>query len=385
LNDDPRLILAQRLRALREEHWPGRRITQHQLALALGGSKPISVPLISGWESATAPKIPAVRWIELYAAAFATPRCFDGPQPRLLSADEMTEAERSRKEDLRQELTRLRNDALNKAASESGQPRRMSEPGIAVADGGQVSRSIQTGPWRFGDEEPITLVCAQLPPDMRAKQVYADPDDPDYIALYTYSDLDALVELYGHLRAANPLSSVDIKLAHDLTPDAYSSHLISVGGTDWNPATRSLLRDLHLPVKMVANWRGQGPDDDEVYFEVQDDDGEVFRHRPVFEKSPDGRSILLYDVGLFAQAVNPFNCERTVSICLGMYGRGTYGVVRALTDARFRERNAQYLRSRFGDSQSYCLLMRVPIVDGSTLTPQWMSPDSRLFEWSAAT
>jgi hypothetical protein len=51
---------------------------------------------------------------------------------------------------------------------------------------------------------------------------------------------------------------VDITLAHELTPDAYSSHLVSLGGTDWNLATRSVLRDLQFPVRQVANWGWNG-------------------------------------------------------------------------------------------------------------------------------
>jgi hypothetical protein len=387
LNDDPRQALAQRLRSLREDHWLDRRVTQHQLAQALGGTRPVSVPLISGWESATSPKIPAARWIELYAMVFATPRSFEGPNPRRIVADEMTVEERRRMDELRQELTRLRNDARRaqyEADSASGPAANAAAaPGIAVVGGGQVARSIQSGPWKFGDREVITLVCAQLPPEMRAKQLYADPDDPDYISLYTYSELDALFELYGHLRAANPLNRVDIRLAHELTPDVYSSHLVSLGGIDWNQATRSVLRDLRLPVRQVANWGQDGAEDD-VYFEVEDEDGSKSQHRPIFENTPDKRDILLYDVALFARAVNPFNRERTVTICNGMYGRGTYGVVRTLTDPRFRDRNVQYLTSKFGSSESYCLLTRIPIVNAATLTPDWMSPDSRLFEWSAA-
>jgi hypothetical protein len=246
-----------------------------------------------------------------------------------------------------------------------------------------MASSVQSGPWRFRDQEVITLVCAQLPPEMRARQVYADPDDPDYISLYTYSELDALFELYGHLRAANPLNRVDIRLAQDVKPDVYSSHLVTLGGIDWNKTTRSVLRDLRLPVRQVANW-GEGGSDDDVYFEVEDEDGRVSQHRPIFERTHDGKNLLLYDVALFARAVNPFNRERTLTICNGMYGRGTYGVVRTLTDPRFRERNAQYLTNRFSDSESYCLLTRVPIVDASTLTPDWTNPDFRLFEWSAS-
>ena len=64
-----------------------------------------------------------------------------------------------------------------------------------------------------------------------------------------------------------------------------------------------------------------------------------------------------------------------------MYGRGTYGAVRALTDRRFRDRNVKHLRERFGDSTSYCILTRVPIVNGATLTPDWTKGDYVLFEW----
>jgi hypothetical protein len=377
LNPDPRQALAQRLRSLREEHWLDRRITQHQLAQALGGTKPVSVPLISGWESATIPKIPAARWIEKYATVFATTRSFEGPHPRLIDADEMTAEERSRMDELRRELTRLRNDA-RRTQHEADRP---SGWVAGAAAESQPASSSGTGLWQFADQEVITLVCAQLPTEMRAKQVYADPDDSDYISLYTYSDLDALFELYGHLRAANPLSRVYVRLAHEMTPDVYSSHLVTLGGIDWNKATRSVLNSLLLPVRQVANWGQDG--DDDVYFEVEDEDGRLSRHRPIFESSPDGRNILLYDVALFARAVNPFNCERTVTICNGMYGRGTLGVVRTLTDPRFRDRNTEYLKRRFGGSESYCLLTRVPIVDAATLTPDWTSPDSRLFEWSA--
>ncbi len=288
MNDDPRQVLADRLRSLREGHGRGRKITQHQLAQALGGAKPVSVPLISGWESMTSPKIPATRWIELYAVIFATTRSFEGPQPRPIADDEMTDEERRRMSELRQELTRLRNDARraqHEADRTSGPAAdTAAAPETAVAGGGQVARSIQSGPWRFEDREVITLVCAQLPPDLRAQQLYADPDDPDYISLYTYSELDALFELYGHLRAANPLSRVNLRLAHELNPDVYSSHLVSLGGTDWNLATRSVLRDLRLPVRQVANW-GQNGAEDDVYFEVEDEDGRKSQHRPIFEKS----------------------------------------------------------------------------------------------------
>jgi hypothetical protein len=92
--------------------------------------------------------------------------------------------------------------------------------------------------------------------------------------------------------------------------------------------------------------------------------------------------VLREDVALFARAISPFNRKRTVTICTGMYGRGTYGAVRALTDANFRDRNAEYLRTRFSDCESYCIVTRVPIIHGATLTPDWTTGDHTLFEWS---
>jgi hypothetical protein len=89
-------------------------------------------------------------------------------------------------------------------------------------------------------------------------------------------------------------------------------------------------------------------------------------------------------VALFARAVNPFNQQTTATICSGMYGRGTYGVVRALTDPDFRERNTRYLESRFGDSAVYCLLTRVSVANNRTITPDWTMDETRLFEWSGS-
>jgi hypothetical protein len=91
--------------------------------------------------------------------------------------------------------------------------------------------------------------------------------------------------------------------------------------------------------------------------------------------------VLQEDVALFARAVNPYNRKRTVTILSGMYGRGTYGVVRALTDSNFRDRNAEYVRSQFGQSDTYCIVSRVPIIQGKTLTPDWTIDDNVLFNW----
>jgi hypothetical protein len=363
---DPRLLLALRLRALREDRWPGRRITQQQLAHALGG---VSVPLISSWESQANPRIPPLSRLEAYASLFAASRSFDGDQARLVDPSDMNDEERQAMGELGRELTHLRSAALRASA----------DPADA-GHGGQPEEarsSIFAGPWCFNDRHQITIVSSRWPQEQLSRIPYTDIYDPDHVELLASPDLDALFEVHGFLRAANPNSPVFMRIGSSkMVPDDYSSHLVSLGGIDWNAITASALGELGMPVRQVADWTIK----DGQYFETEEN-GTVTQHKAVLGKTGE-RDILKEDVALFARAVNPFNRKRTITICNGMYARGTYGAVRALTDERFRERNAQYLRERFGDSESYCILMRVPIVNGTTLTPDWTLGGSfTLFEW----
>jgi hypothetical protein len=360
-SQDPRQILARYLRLLREERWPTVKITQPQLAQALGGERPLSVPLISSWESPSNPKIPPIPRLEAYATFFATERSVAENPPRMLSPAELTEPEQRAKDEILRELMGLRNQAMSATQPPS--------PSVEF-------EAFSSGPWRFNDGRPITIVCAQLPQEFLERMPYTDRDDPDFVELYTYADVDSLFELHGHLRAANPMSQVEVRTAERLLPDDYTTHLVSLGGVDWNRATRSLLDQLELPVRQAVDW--DSPEG--AYFEVEEN-GRTVQHRPRLDEVQ-GRKILREDVALFARAVNPYNRLRTLSICNGMYASGSYGAVRTLTDARFRDRNAAYLQERFGDSETFCILSRVRVEQGAALTPDWTLPANRLFEWS---
>jgi hypothetical protein len=372
VNDyDPRQVLARRLRALREEHWPGKKVRQAQLAAALSrAGKSVSVPLVSSWESQTNPKVPPVSRIQDIARFFASPRSFDGKSGRLLRIDELTVEERAAWEELSQELTRLRTEAADA-------PDTIRDPTALPDLKHENTPSLSGGLYRFRPGDRITIVCGQVPGDMLERMPYTDPRDPDFIESYRYSDLDALIELFGHLRAANPASHVGFRAAEQLTSDDYTGHLVSLGGVDWNVATSSVLARLQLPVAQVNEWGKEGG----AYFEVTEDDGRKVPHRPSLEESG-GRKILQEDVALFARAPNPFNRKRFVTICNGMYGRGSYGTVRALTDERFRDRNMEYIQARFASSEAFCILTRVIVENTVTLTPDWTLPETRLFEWS---
>ena len=374
---ESRQILARRLRALREEHWPEMKVTQAQLAAVLGSSrKPVSVPLISSWESRRNPIVPPTFRLEDYATIFATPRSLEG-DGRLLRLEEMTDEEQVARHKLAQELIRLRDDAVAAGgqAADDLAVGGLAARGLATTQA--IARSLRSGQWHFAGDQPVTIVCAQLPPDMLDKMLYASRDDPQYIEMYQYSDLDALFELYGHLRAANPVSQVNLRPAPQLQRDHYADHLVVLGGVDWNRATRRVSDRLQLPVRQVAEW--DTPEG--AYFEVTEEDGQAVQYRPVLDDVAD-RQILREDIALFARAVNPYNSKRTVTICSGMYGAGGYGVVRALTDINFRDRNAEYLRERFASAGTYCILTRVIVENGEALTPDWTQADTRLFEWS---
>jgi hypothetical protein len=366
--DDARRSLARRLRALRELRWPDLHVTQHQLAEAFGDDKPLSLSLISSWESPRQPTVPPLHRLNQYSWFFATRRSVSGPRARLLAEDELTPEERAERELLYEELARLRHPD---EAVERMTVRRAPAPGEDLG-----------GPFHFADGKPVTIVCSRLPDEVRARLPYTDPRDPDYIRSFSYADNDALIELYGHVRAVNPTVDVRIRTADVLEEDDYTTHLVLLGGVDWNDVTAEMLDFFALPVRQVCNNAEGGGFD--AWFEVDTGDGRV-EHRPTLGKAG-GREVLREDIAHFLRAPNPFNQRRTVTICNGMYGRGVYGAVRALTDQRFRDRNEEYLGSRFGGSDTFGILMRVRMAPGGkVITPDWTRADTRLYEWPEAT
>jgi hypothetical protein len=227
------------------------------------------------------------------------------------------------------------------------------------------------GTWHLPDGFDILIVCAPLPRDLvHSMGSYTDANDPDYVDLYTYADPDALIELFGHLRAVNPTSEIRFKRADQLDRDDYTKHLVLLGGVDWNQLTRELLQRVDVPVEQTTRPTEEEPSG----FEVTENDTRVYS--PVVRH---GR--LLEDVAHFYRGENPFNTPRTLTICNGMYGRGTYGAVRALTDVKFRERNDEHAHDRLKRHGAYSLLMRVQVVDGEVLTPDWTVAETRLHEW----
>ncbi|KOV88358.1 hypothetical protein ADL03_05375 [Nocardia sp. NRRL S-836] len=338
---------------MRRNGMPGKRITQEQLSEAFG----VSVPLISSWERAQNPALPPEHRLAAYAAFFATKRSVDRRPFR--APTDLNGEEEAARDALLAELTELRERALG--GSPAGEV-------PAVAD----------NLWRFPPNEDITIVCSKLPDRLRRQLPSAGPEDPDYVELYQYSDLDSLFELHGHIRAMNPSNTVRVRPgAGILTADEGSSHLVLLGGVDWNQITAEVLHRIDLPIGQQKR-----PDDkDTSGFEVVENGEVVETFLPTLRQIGDVQ-VLEEDVAHFYRSRNPFNQKRTVTMCNGVHSRGVLGAVRALTDARFRDRNTAYARRRFAGMEAFSILSRVPVLQGTVITPDW-TKDHVLHEWPA--
>lgn len=349
--------LARRLRGLRESDESG--LTQRDLANALSDDARVAVATISSWESLSNPKLPPAERLRSYALFFCTDRSHEGT-PHLLAERDLTPPERERFEKLHHELVGLR-DAVRNQSSGSGS-----------GAGGSYTWDFESG--------PITIICpeAALIPNPETAREFTHPlaneRNPNYTRMYRYADLDALVELWGHIRASNPDLQIVHRLPSEVMADDMSGHVVVLGGIGLNHVTKRLLKTLReLPVSQ---------------FEVADlKTGEIFKasdagkeFRPQWEETDDGPE-LVEDVALITRVRNPFNHSRTLTICNGIHSRGVLGAVRTLTDVAVRERNEAFLSSHFPEG-SFALLLRVPVVNGEAISPDLEIEENRLYEWS---
>jgi hypothetical protein len=353
--------LARRLRELRLSGFPGVRLTQAQLAGALSQDEAVATSTLSSWENVGAPALPPPGRLHAYALFFATERSLAGG-PHLLPADQLDPAERQRQRSLEHELLQLRE---------------------VDAHGSAVDRQF----WRF--DAPITVICSDLrKSDELELGPLSDEDNPNFADLYSYGDLDALLELYGHLRATNP----DLLVTPRRQPTAadLTNHLVVLGGIAWNDVTRRLNDMLDLPVRQVEDdtiptgeiFTVEGSSDK---VKREGAAGNVERFLPSWQNDDPGTlehpGVLVNDVGMLARLPNPYNERRTLTYCNGIHSRGVLGAVRCVTDPAIRDDNEQYLDEAFAGSDRFVILMRVPVLGGTTVSPALMSPGTVLFSW----
>jgi hypothetical protein len=336
------LRLARRLRQLRVDEWPDARLTQAKLAKAFDAEEALQPATVSSWESTTAPKLPPRHRLQAYARFFATPRSLDGASPRLLPLKALTPEEQVNYKKLELELLGLR------------------------------SSLVAEGFWHFTDDGPVTLVCAQLPPEQTGP--LGEPVNPNYTELHHYADADALIELHGHIRAENPAMTVHFMIPSEVDHDDLTGHIILVGGVVWNEVTGRLSNMARLPVRQVEH-----PDLDSGEIFVAEVNGAEREFWPQW--ADPGKKLLSGDVGLLARVPNPLNSSRTLTICNGIHSRGVYGAVRTLTDTHLRDANERYIAANFGDAISFAILMSVEVIRNRTMTPDFSTNGVVLYQW----
>ncbi|MEV6283282.1 hypothetical protein [Kribbella sp. NPDC051770] len=331
----------------------------------------MAVATISSWESLKDPKLPPPERLSSYALFFAQSN--PGKSTRSLPDEsDLTAAERKAFEALYQELVDLR-DAVK---------------GVGPSAGGSI--------WTF-ENGPITIICPEIPTANRSP--LAEEGNPNYTRTYRFADLDALIELWGQIRASNPTLRVERWLPHEVEPAQLAGHLVVLGGIGWNrTASRVQERLKNLPVQQVEVpelkngeiFRLSGADKEEFWPQWTEYEA---GYRPTVEAAQlvqeqtedawiDGKyRELSEDVAFLARLGNPYSENGTLTICSGIYSRGVLGAVMTLTDPALAEANAAYIAERF-PSRRFAMLLRVPVVNGKAGTPNLASPESRLYEWS---
>jgi hypothetical protein len=222
--------------------------------------------------------------------------------------------------------------------------------------------------WHFPDGSRIILVSYRLPPDRRPPS--ADRADLNYVRYADLADLDTLIDIHGAIRAHNPASKVVIMAAQDLTQQDIANHIVLIGGLTWDNVNSWFSRIYPvLPVQPGDPW-----DRGAIVVHDTDDRELEFKYTVIDNK-------LVEDVGFFVRGQNPAAPRRTVTICGGITTRGVHGAARCFIDLAMREPNEQYLAQRFPEGSTYCIVMRVPVVNQDSLTPDLSKQENRLFEW----
>ena len=305
-NDQPSIParrLAERLRALREQE----HLTQKQLARVLGGSEPLSIATVSLWEKPGSDRLPPQQRLETYARLFCTRRSFESGRLRLLSPGELTEQEHERETELYDELISLRELAARSTSA------------LATAKG---SRSAL---WHFADPIAVSIVCS----DAVEPPPYSEPSHLNYSAYARYADLDALITVYGQVKADYPARMVRILPTERLVRDFALNHLIIMGGAA-SDAASLFAQDIPLPMPEHI------PGTDPVTHLFRCTVGEEERK---FRSSWDDEGNLMQDVGLIARGPHPIFPGATVTLLSGITSRGVHGAALSFIDSHLRDTN----------------------------------------------
>jgi hypothetical protein len=270
----------------------------------------------------------------------------------LLSSGELTEQERERESELHDELVSLRERAQSTNVT-------------------AAAKGPRSALWHFADPIAVSIVCS----DAVDPPAYAQPSHLNYSRYARYADLDALIAVYGQVKADNPVRMVRILQTGRLAQDFALNHLIIIGGAA-SDAASLFAQDIPLPVGEEI------PGTNPLTHLFSCTIGEETRE---FRSVWDDEGNLVQDVGLIARSPHPIIPGATVTLLSGITSRGVHGAALSFIDSHLRDTNERYLENAFGDVESFCILMNIPVQNGTALPPNLWRESTRLYEWSAET
>jgi hypothetical protein len=224
--------------------------------------------------------------------------------------------------------------------------------------------------WHFVDGKAVSIVCSEAP----EWPLNANPSHLNYSQYARYADLDALIEVFGQLRSDNPATMIRILSPEILAGDFALNHLVIIGGAAVYDTASYFAPDLPLPKAE----------------EIPDTDTHLFRctvgdEARELRSSRDDRGVLVQDVGVIARGPHPVVPERTVTLISGITSRGVHGSALCFIDSRVRDTNEQYLKEKFGNTDAFCIAMKIPVRNKVALPPNLWREEVRQYEWSDGT
>lgn len=231
--------------------------------------------------------------------------------------------------------------------------------------------------WGIKDGEKVTIVCSELDDPEKRQNL----EEREYIYSLKYGDLDAYIEVLVTLLSLYPSLKLRVISVGEInhTKQDLSTHIVVVGGPDYNELTKKILKT----DKTRFNYKSP-------YLEIS---SETYPDEIViFDKITNKEYCSLTDdedFGYFEQLPNPYNPENKVILLGGCHTIGVTGAVKAFSSGisddgkiskivlrnskniwKWFPRKWKYLPRKFRTTQHYSVLLQVHKIGQNISIPE---------------
>jgi len=218
------------------------------------------------------------------------------------------------------------------------------------------------------EQDPVAIVCAEIPEELRPP--YAVPSHSNYLRYATFADIDALIQLMVWF-AASKHRTVSSYTSRTIPENALASHLMIVGGPQWNSLARSVYDQINLP---IAHNDGD-PGNSDTLFDRST--GEVWA--PELRENGEIDS----DVGFLAQTPSPFYQGRIIILFGGVLTHGVEASVKLCTAEHVWAHNHRVIESlTVHANDGFCLVFRCRVLSNTNVAPDLMTAGTVLAAYS---